>query len=314
MLAFTGCEPADSVLGDFSRHRTATPTPAFSFTPVSTFTQIPTKTPTPTSTKTPTASFTSTPTSTSTPTFTFTSTATPTPTASPIPTTPMEADLVARYLFAGNAVDSGPSGLHGTVYGALPATDRHGNPGNAFYFDGMDDYVEIADNDVFSVSTTGSLTISVWMAPAVTTFEKEEGSGYVHWLGKGFTNNQEWNFRIYGLDNTEGRQNRTSFYVFNLTGGLGSGSYVQEPVTTGQWIHFAAVIDQEKTYIYKNGILKDSDVYYSDPYWIVPANGSSPVRIGSRDFNSFFKGAIDDITVFNRALTPSEIVLLYNLP
>jgi hypothetical protein len=34
------------------------------------------------------------------------------------------------------------------------------------------------------------------------------------------------------------RPNRISGYRFNLTGGPGAGSYLQDPVTAGQWIHY----------------------------------------------------------------------------
>src|SRR3712207_8615960 len=54
---------------------------------------------------------------------------------------------------------------------------------------------------------------------------------YVHWLGKGVAKQHEWTFRMYSADNTEGRDNRTSFYLFNLGGDRGTGSYVEEPVT-----------------------------------------------------------------------------------
>ena len=52
-------------------------------------------------------------------------------------------------------------------------------------FDGLKDYVEIPDSEAFSVSTTGSLTVSAWIRPAALAFPSIEGTGYVHWMGKG---------------------------------------------------------------------------------------------------------------------------------
>ena len=63
-------------------------------------------------------------------------------------------------------------------------------------FDGINDYVEIADDARFSVATIGRLTVAEWMRPDVLAFPKFESTGYVHWIGKGEIDQQEWAFRI----------------------------------------------------------------------------------------------------------------------
>jgi hypothetical protein len=182
-------------------------------------------------------------------------------------------------------------------------------PPSAFlHFNGTSDYVEVPDSAGLSVATTGSLTVSAWMRPDTLTFPTTEGSGYVHWLGKGQTSQQEWVFRMYSQGNTEGRQNRISFYVFNASGGLGTGSYFEDPVTPGEWIHVVGVADGQSTHIYKNGALRDSDVYAGT---ITPQHGSAPFRMGTRDFQSFFEGGLARVRVWNRALSASEIGALY---
>lgn len=231
----------------------------------------------------------------------------------PLPAQIPTNGLVANYEFTGNALDSGPSGLHGTVQGAVLTTDRFGNAGRAYAFNGTSAYIEIADHDAFTVPTTGSLSISVWMRPDVLIFPVDESTGYVHWLGKGVSGQHEWTFRMYSSDNTELRENRTSFYMFNLTGGQGAGSYVQEPVTPGDWIHYVAVVNMSADTItwYKNGVQKDQDPFQVSSYNIVPQNGTAPVRIGTRNFTSYFQGAIDDVRFYNRVLSPAEIQQLY---
>ena len=93
---------------------------------------------------------------------------------------------------------------------------------------------------------------------ATLIFPTTEGGteSYVHWLGKGQAGQQEWVFRIYSADNNVGRANRTSFYVFNLAGGLGVGSPYQDPnnpVQVGVWIQVVGAADTERTYIYISG-------------------------------------------------------------
>ncbi|HME72707.1 MAG TPA: hypothetical protein VKM54_22990 [Myxococcota bacterium] len=109
------------------------------------------------------------------------------------------------------------------------------NSGDAYlHFDGFQSYIEIPDSPDFSLTTSGALTVSAWIRPSTLTFPSTEGKGvdlskaYVHWLGKGETGQQEWVFRMYSLDSTDGRANRISFYVSNPDGGLGVGSYYQD--------------------------------------------------------------------------------------
>lgn len=220
------------------------------------------------------------------------------------------AGLVARYDFNGNANDSvGTS--HGTVHGATLTSNRLGNGSSAYSFNGTSAYIQIPDHDKFSVATTGKFSISVWIRPGTLSFPDTEGSGYVHWMGKGVSGQHEWACRMYSTGNTENRENRISFYVFNLAGGLGAGSYVQEPVTSGVWIHFVATVNVAANEIkwYKNGVLKDTDTLSG--YNIVPQNGTAPLRVGTRDFNSYFKGAIDNLLVYNRVLSQEEVTLLF---
>jgi hypothetical protein len=133
----------------------------------------------------------------------------------------------------------------------------------------------------------------------------QEGTGHVHWLGKGESGQQEWVARMYQQGNEEGRENRISFYAFNLSGGLGAGSYVQESVTPGEWIHYVGELDDLSTFIFENGEQKDADAL-SD-YSITPENGTAPVRIGTRDLGSFFEGAITRVALYAGKLDAARI-------
>jgi Concanavalin A-like lectin/glucanases superfamily len=84
-------------------------------------------------------------------------------------------------------------------------------------------------------------------------------------------------------------QNRISFYVFNPQGGKGVGSYFQEPVQAGEWIHVVGVADGQNALIYKNGAFKKSESYSGI---ITPQHATAPLRVGTRDLKSFFLGAI----------------------
>lgn len=184
-------------------------------------------------------------------------------------------------------------------------------------FDGSSTKVVVPDSNNLSVTTTGSITISAWIRPDTLLFPNAVSAGvegtYVHWLQKGeySTPLQEWAFRMYSNDGN--RPNRISFYVFNSSGGVGVGSYFQDTIVAGEWIHVVGKIDSSKTYIYKNGVLRDSDVYTAS---ITPTNTSAQLGIGAPAIQDvtpmFFLGAIRDVIIFNRALSNSEVTNLYN--
>ncbi len=192
-------------------------------------------------------------------------------------------------------------------------------------FNGIDNYVEIPSSDGFSVSTSGELTVSAWLRPDALNFPNWESTGYVHWMGKGEAGQHEWVFRMYNRDNiteTPERPNRVSFYVFNPEGGLGVGSYFQDAVTKGRWIHAVGIAGSAQTYIYKDGAYRRCDTYRGpatggcpshkqpgsgEPLIINPQAGSAPMRIGTRDFGSFFKGGIRRVRVWSRVLEQAEI-------
>lgn len=180
-------------------------------------------------------------------------------------------------------------------------------------FDG-NDYVEIADADAFSVPTTGELTVSFWFRPNKLDFTNVEASAdgpYVEYLGKGVYgggNQFEWLFRMYNKTNSA-RPNRMSFYVFNINAGTGVGSFFEEAWNTTDWVHIVGKVDATKTYIYKNGTLKDSDVYTAT---ITPQNSTAPLRIGTVTTLSHIEAEMYGLRIYNRALSDAEVLDITN--
>lgn len=86
--------------------------------------------------------------------------------------------LVAYYPFDGNASDH--QGMHhGEVHGALLHEDRHRQSDQAYYFNGLDDYIELPDHEDFSFPR-GHFTISFWVQALTyreTSLILSKGSG-----------------------------------------------------------------------------------------------------------------------------------------
>lgn len=183
--------------------------------------------------------------------------------------------------------------------------------GDRANFDGRS-YIELPDHPDFSVSTTGGMTIVVFLA--ITNWRGGGGqSQYVHWAGKGVGGAHEWTFRHYvegGSGEAGSRPGRISFYHFNPKGGLGAGSYVQEGRPTDEHV-YVATCDMRKVQMYKDGTRKDADLLSG--YNITPRNTTTPARLGTRDRSTgYLVGTMRGVAFFNRVLSSEEITRLYD--
>lgn len=200
-------------------------------------------------------------------------------------------------------------------------TNAAGLVGKAYQFDGVNDYVELPNNAVFSPATTGQFTVFCIIKPDVLDFTDTEAmggaeGGAVHFLGKNESSNSEWTFRMYNKTGSS-RPNRISFYVFEATGGEGIGGYSEEALIAGRYIFLCGTVDGQYVNLYKDGVLKQSTDYtidqgYAGPLTLSAANAA--VRIGTTSLNvsdfGFFQGTIQHVGFLNRAMTADEIILL----
>ncbi len=194
----------------------------------------------------------------------------------------------------------------------------------AIGLNGKDGFVEIPDSAVFSQPTSGQgLTVEAWVRPDILTFEGQTDQHYIHWLGKGEPGAFEWGFRFYSKD-SHTRPNRISAYIWNATSprhtsNEGAGAYFQDVLTPGAWIHVVACYDPGDSInpgagvsIYKNGVLRASPLHslgarYAS-YGIQPTHGNAPVRLGTRDRGSFLAGGLDEVAIYPRVLSASEVL------
>ena len=208
--------------------------------------------------------------------------------------TPIERDptLVGYWSFeegSGNATSTDYSGNNnnGTWYG----TSTHYGTGKvgtwAGSFNGSSDYVSVANSSSFAFGT-GSFSISAWINP-------DSVAGYRMIFVKGFyltTNN------VY-LD----------MY-------LNSGGIIDYPagtVVVDKWQLATAVIDHEAQVIkfYLDGGLVGTSGDISDIGSLTNSNSVILGRFGTSDLY-YFDGPIDDVRVYNRALSAAEIQAIYN--
>ena len=208
-----------------------------------------------------------------------------------------EKGLVAHYDFnegsGETARDRSPNRNNGKIYGAQYV--KCGD-GYALKFDGEDDYVDCGSNASFDI--TGSITIEVWVkSAAVKTKDGDKGVA-----GK-FTSDFTYGLTIDTRHSTEGQD--TNFYINS------GGNRVHRVGTpTGEWTHLVGTYDRQKMRLYRNGKAmtgRENIKDYSEDIDSVPG---SPFCIG-KNRKQYFNGLIDEVRVYNRALSEAEIQTHY---
>lgn len=201
--------------------------------------------------------------------------------------------LIARYLLNGNA-NAEVGSVNGVISGATSTTDRGGNPNSAYAFKGSSSqYIDIPST--FGLTASNS-TIALWVYQASTTasgqYIKVGGSGSLGYgLGIGSGN----------YDNTNPGSNLIGLYEgirwFDTTASLGTG-----------WHFISLVINSAGVpLIYRDGVLVGT---YAGTNSSVPAGNST--RIGGYG-GRYTTSSIDDVRIYNRPLSASEISQLFTL-
>ena len=210
--------------------------------------------------------------------------------------------LVGWWPFNGNANDESGNGNNGTVNGATLTQDRNGVNNSAFTFNGTSTFIEVPSTNLLQLSSNYS--IGLWYNPALninnapygyTLLSKITPTG---WYG--------------GYEIMLGTINPNGEILH--TGNIDNSNFILGPhngISQGIWQFVVVSYDGVKLKLYSNGQYVDS-LYKAGSLQI----GSDPLRFGRRGggtiYNQWYSGILDDIGIWNRALTQQEITALYN--
>ena len=205
----------------------------------------------------------------------------------PPPCAPVPSGLVGWWPAEGDAND-----VAGTNNGTLinGADFTGGEVGQTFSFDGSS-YVNIPDSPALDTFAS-SITIEAWIK--VNQFDE-----FPDWNGIVTKGNSSWRLA---------RDGGSSVVGFSTTGLSNEDLAGNKNINDGQWHHVAAVYDGTNKYIYVDGTLDAS----------VPATGTIaqndyPMCIGENAEapGHLWNGLIDEVSIYNRALTASEVQTVY---
>jgi len=210
--------------------------------------------------------------------------------------------------FNGTLIDSSGNGNNGTSSGAIYTTDKWGNPNNAYLFNGRDNYITVLNSP--TINPVNQLTITMWLR--VDSIQ----SNYMPILCKGGPVYGYFNNREYGVWT---KNNITLWFPQFKSAGDSAGMHELDSdhhsYAIGQWNFFVFIVDRvnHRMQIYTDGVLTEET---SDSYSSFNVN-SYPLIVGWSEEYLFehtpLRGAMDNLRIYNRALTPGQIQLLYYL-
>jgi uncharacterized protein (TIGR02145 family) len=209
--------------------------------------------------------------------------------AAQLPAT-MRDGLIAYYPFCGNANNALGTGNNGTVYNATLTTDRFGNSNSAYNFNGTNAYIDFGANPAIGPTTTIPISISLWI--------NEGASGNV--ISKYTNLDASRSYFFFGRSSTE----------YSWVGN-GTNPYIRNTTTPDNaWTHYVVigVAGSNNSRVYRNGVLIATGTLAMNS--TMQAISLLIGRLGG-SFPGYLNGKVDDVFIFNRALSLSEIQSLY---
>ena len=221
--------------------------------------------------------------------------------------------LMGWYPFNGNAYDESGNENHGTVNGSVLSDDANAiQNSNSYAFDGQDDFISIGNSS--SLNPSGALTFSSW-------FNLDDLSNNNNTIIGRNTNNSSadgygYNFGI--LNDSNGVSSKLRLGIGQQSDGSISDVDHITSITANNWNHYAVTYDQSNVRVYLNGVkvhtaaLTRSGGNHQNNFETFIGK-YRPQSSGSEQSNQLFRGKLDNIGLWNRALTDVEITQLFAL-
>jgi hypothetical protein len=212
--------------------------------------------------------------------------------------------LVGYWGFNGNADDQSGNAKNGTVTGAILTSDRFGSANSAYNFSGAAQFITCPS--ISELNGSSSASFSLWV----------KINGNNSWtncnLGCGqYVLSRDGDQSTTNIGITYGPGNKLFGGRIGSNGsGIGAGSTNTYPVPQSTWHHIVFNIGGGFLKLYVDGVFNSSSVFNG----VMPSSSSNLFfgKLPVGGFEYYLNGFLDDIGIWNRALTQEEITNLFN--
>jgi two-component sensor histidine kinase len=214
---------------------------------------------------------------------------------------------VGKFHFNNGKTVNEITGEYFKAVGASSTEDRFGNPASAWFLHGSSgSYLNLGTSKTLKPSI-GS--VSLWFKIDNITYS---GTGYYSnpiILTKSHEGNSFFEAYAISIDFSNWKISTTSA----LSGARQISLRSSKPIPIGQWCHVVFAYDDSYTYLYLNGELNGKMAKGFRTHFL--ASDSVMIGNSANVMNSrYFNGSVDDIDIYDRVLSPSEVKTLYNAP
>lgn len=222
--------------------------------------------------------------------------------------------LVGYWPFNGNANDESGNGNNGTVNGATLNIDRFGNSNKAYSFNGINDYISTNFSGVIG---TAERSVSFWAKQSQTN-TTSNNQIVLGWGGNtcGPTGIASGFYCAFNIGNS----NSSTPIGISIDANESAATYnTTYSVGDNNWHHYVYIKPSGSTTtsdikIYQDGILLTQASYTYISTGIINTTSQTNLTFGRRTFSCasdrFYQGSTDDIRIYNRALSASEVAYL----
>ncbi len=224
--------------------------------------------------------------------------------------------LIGYWPFNGNANDTSGNQNNGMAIGATLSTDRFGNSNMAFSFDGAS-FIQIPNDSILNFGIT-DYTLSAWVMKVGNDQYQSIISKRSYSSIGSTTSSTGWalNFVQNYPRFQSGYYYVNGYWVSN--GDINYGSTLSNPISNNNWHHLVAVFNPSNVVLrlFIDGLLVETKTTSSnlnnsdntsDLFFGVYQPGGAP---GIPSGAEFFTGKLDDIRIYNRALSATEVTYL----
>lgn len=204
---------------------------------------------------------------------------------------PTPGNLIAHYPFTGNAQDVSGNQLHGQAMGAVLTQDMFGTAQRAYYFNGGSQHISVANSPLLNFQN--GITVSCWFNPGALPDRESFLLSHGSWQNR-------WKLSI--------TPDRLLRWTINSVSGIADLDALI-PIKTDTFYHLAATYDGSTMALYLGGELHSFKALSG-----LMRTAALPFLIGQMlpgDANYNFRGVIDEVKIFNYALVPESVNMLY---